>query len=235
MAVPVKPFTPTSRLTYMTEPTPSLNAALAKAQAELQHAVKDRTNPAFRSQYADLASVLDAVRPLASHGIAVTHYVVPQADPRVVSIHTVLRHSSGEQLDCGAITMVAKDGGPQSVASAITYARRYGVMLACGIAPGDNSDDDGNAAQGVAVKPASSPAPAAVAPTCHASWTEDRDGYYLALQRLEVSATDAELVCSMLKRPLPHMLDRASRTKFLAYLATDQGRMALLTIEANKE
>ena len=53
-----------------------------------------------------------------------------------------------------AITMVAKDGGPQSVASAITYARRYGVMLACGIAPGDNSDDDGNAAQGVAVKPA---------------------------------------------------------------------------------
>jgi hypothetical protein len=220
----------------MTEPTPALNAALAKAQAELQHAIKDRTNPAFRSQYADLASVLDAVRPLASHGIAVTHYMAPQPDPRVVSLHTVLRHSSGEQLDCGAVTMVAKDGGPQSVASAITYARRYGVMLACGIAPGDNSDDDGNAAQGVAVKPASSPAPAPVAiPSYHRSWADHRDTYLAELARLEVSVKDAELVCELLKRPAPQMLDQPSRTKFLAYLATDQGRMALLTIEANKE
>ena len=217
----------------MNEPTPALNAALAKAQAELQHAVKDRTNPAFRSQYADLASVLDAVRPLASHGIAVTHYVVAQTDPRVVSLHTVLRHSSGEQLDCGAVTMVAKDGGPQSVASAITYARRYGVMLACGIAPGDNSDDDGNAAQGV-VKPAILPAPAPVAAS-HVSWSQHRDAYHAELKRLEVSVQDAELVCAMLGRPAPHMLDQASRTKFLAYLATDQGRMALLKIEADKE
>ena len=218
----------------MNEPTPALNAALAKAQAELQHAVKDRTNPAFRSQYADLASVLDAVRPLASHGIAVTHYVVAQTDPRLVSLHTVLRHSSGEQLDCGAVTMVAKDGGPQSVASAITYARRYGVMLACGIAPGDNSDDDGNAAQGVPVKPASSPALVPVTAP-HVSWSQHRDAYHAELKRLEVSVQDAELVCAMLGRPAPHMLDQASRTKFLAYLATDQGRMALLTIEANKE
>jgi len=218
----------------MNEPTPALNAALAKAQAELQHAVKDRTNPAFRSQYADLASVLDAVRPLASHGIAVTHYVVAQTDPRVVSLHIVLRHSSGEQLDCGAVTMVAKDGGPQSVASAITYARRYGVMLACGIAPGDNSDDDGNAAQGVAVKPASLPAPVPVTAS-HSSWSQHRDAYHAELKRLEVSVQDAELVCTLLKRPAPHMLDQSARTKFLAYLATDQGRMALLTIEANKE
>lgn len=222
----------------MTEPTPALNAALAKAQAELQHAIKDRTNPAFRSQYADLASVLDAVRPLASHGIAVTHYMAPQADPRVVSLHTVLRHSSGEQLDCGAVTMVAKDGGAQSVASAITYARRYGVMLACGIAPGDNSDDDGNAAQGVPVKPASAPAPApapVAAPSVHRSWLDHRDAYHAELKRLEVSVRDAELVCELLKRPAPQMLDQSARTKFLAYLATDQGRMALLTIEANKE
>jgi len=220
----------------MTEPTPALNAALAKAQAELQHAIKDRTNPAFRSQYADLASVLDAVRPLASHGIAVTHYMAPQPDPRVVSLHTVLRHSSGEHLDCGAVTMVAKDGGPQSVASAITYARRYGVMLACGIAPGDNSDDDGNAAQGVPVKPASSPAPVPVAaPSVHRSWLDHRDAYLAELARLEVSVRDAELVCELLKRPAPQMLDQSARTKFLAYLATDQGRMALLTIEANKE
>ena len=220
----------------MTEPTPALNAALAKAQAELQHAIKDRTNPAFRSQYADLASVLDAVRPLAKHGIAVTHYMAPQPDPRVVSLHTVLRHSSGEQLDCGAVTMVAKDGGPQSVASAITYARRYGVMLACGIAPGDNSDDDGNAAQGVTLKAANLPAPAPVAaPNYHRSWADHRDAYLAELARLEVSVRDAELVCELLKRPAPHMLDQPARTKFLAYLATDQGRMALLTIEANKE
>ena len=225
----------------MNDPTPALNAALAKAQAQLQHAIKDRTNPAFKSQYADLASVLDAVRPLAAHGIAVTHYMAPQPDPRVVSIHTVLRHSSGEQLDCGAVTMVAKDAGPQSVASAITYARRYGVMLACGIAPGDNSDDDGNAAQGlVPSKPTSLPdratAPApVVAPSFHRSWPEDRDAYHARLKQLEVTPGDAELVCQLMKRPLPHLLDHSSRTKFLAYLATDQGHMALLTIEATKE
>jgi hypothetical protein len=225
----------------MNDPTPALNAALAKAQAELQHAIKERTNPAFKSQYADLASVLDAVRPLAAHGIAVTHYMAPQPDPRVVSLHTVLRHSSGEQLDTGAVTMTAKDSGPQSVASAITYARRYGVMLACGIAPGDNSDDDGNAAQGLAPsKPTSSPdrvaAPApVVAPSFHRSWPEDRDAYHARLKELEVTPGDAELVCQLMKRPLPHLLDHPSRTKFLAYLATDQGHMALLTIEATKE
>lgn len=225
----------------MNDLTPALNAALAKAQAELQHAIKDRTNPAFKSQYADLASVLDAVRPLAAHGIAVTHFMAPQPDPRVVSLHTVLRHSSGEQLDCGAVTMLAKDAGPQSVASAITYARRYGVMLACGIAPGDNSDDDGNATQGLAPsKPTSLPdrvaAPSpVVGPNHHRSWPEDRDAYHARLKELDVTATDAELVCELMKRPLPHLLDHTSRTKFLSYLATDQGRMALLTIEATKE
>tara|TARA_R110000868_G_scaffold316735_1_gene577603 strand:+ start:958 stop:1635 length:678 start_codon:yes stop_codon:yes gene_type:complete len=225
----------------MNDPTPALNAALAKAQAELQHAIKDRTNPAFKSQYADLASVLDAVRPLAAHGIAVTHYMAPQPDPRVVSLHTVLRHSSGEQLDCGAVCMTAKDSGPQSVASAITYARRYGIMLACGIAPGDNSDDDGNAAQGLAPsKPTSSPervaAPAQVVlPSFHRSWPEDRDAYHARLKELEVTPGDAELVCQLMKRPLPHLLDHPSRTKFLTFLSTDKGQLALLTIEATKE
>lgn len=226
----------------MNDPTPALNAALAKAQAELQHAIKDRTNPAFKSQYADLASVLDAVRPLAAHGIAVTHYMSPQVDHRVVSLHTVLRHSSGEHLDCGAVTMNAKDAGPQSVASAITYARRYGIMLACGIAPGgDNSDDDGNAAQGlISSKPTSSPdrstafAPV-VAPSHHRSWPEDMVAYHARLKELDVTPTDAELVCQRMKRPLPHFLDHLSRTKFLTYLATDQGQMAILTIEATKE
>jgi hypothetical protein len=222
----------------MNDPTPALNAALAKAQAELQHAIKDRTNPAFKSQYADLASVLDAVRPLAAHGIAVTHYMAPQPDPRVVSLHTVLRHSSGEQLDCGAVTMVAKDAGPQSVASAITYARRYGVMLACGIAPGDNSDDDGNAAQGLAPsKPAAKLAPvvAPPAPAHHASWPADRVRFLEELARLEITLEDAEAVCKLLTRPDPSKLDQASRTKLLNYLTTEHGHMALLTIEANKE
>jgi len=223
----------------MNDPTPALNAALAKAQAELQHAIKDRTNPAFKSQYADLASVLDAVRPLASHGIAVTHYMAAQTDPRVVSIHTVLRHSSGEQLDCGAISMVAKDGGPQSVASAITYARRYGVMLACGIAPGDNSDDDGNAAQGLvpSSKPAVKPAPvvAPPAPAHHQSWPADRARFLEELARLEITLEDAEAVCKLLTRPDPSKLDQASRNKLLTYLTTEQGHMALLSIEATKE
>ena len=49
-----------------------LSEALSKAQAEMQHAIKDSTNPHFQSKYADLASVIDALRPaLTKYGLSV--------------------------------------------------------------------------------------------------------------------------------------------------------------------
>lgn len=116
--------------------------AMAKAQAVMKGAPRDHTNPAFpRSRYADLASVWDACREaLTSNGFSVLQ--MPSADGNAVTITTMLLHSSGEWM-AEPLTMTAKDAGPQSIGSAITYGRRYGLMAAVGICP---EDDDGEAA-----------------------------------------------------------------------------------------
>ena len=121
--------------------TPELNAALCKAQSEMGPARKGKVNPAFRSNYADLASVIEAVQPLHDHGIAYQQLV--SVEGANVSVRTILRHVSGQVLDCGAMTARAKDESAQAIGSALTYLRRYSLQTACGIA---SADDDGQAA-----------------------------------------------------------------------------------------
>ena len=119
-----------------------LYAALAMAQAEMGRALKDTTNPAFRSKYADLASVMDACMPaLSKHGIAVLQPAFHDDTGRYVK--TIFVHGeSGESVECMVPLIVAKND-MQGYGSAVTYARRYGLMGMAGIAP---EDDDGNAA-----------------------------------------------------------------------------------------
>jgi len=117
-------------------------AALAAAQGEMTAALKENANPAFKSRYADLASVLDACRPaLSKAGIAITQ--PPSITGADVAVETWFLHSSGEFLAC-RVTAKAKGTDPQSIGSTITYLRRYGLMALAGVAPDD--DDDGNAA-----------------------------------------------------------------------------------------
>jgi hypothetical protein len=119
----------------------SIYAALAKAQIEMGPALKDSTNPAFKSKYADLASVMAACLPaLNSNGIAVIQPTTDEEGARYVK--TILAHESGETLECRVPLIVAKND-MQGYGSAVTYARRYGLMSMAGIAP---EDDDGNAA-----------------------------------------------------------------------------------------
>ena len=115
--------------------------ALAAAQMEMGKAIKGSTNPHFRSSYADLGNVVDACLPaLNKNGIAVAQ---PQrhidGEDYVV---TMFIHTSGEVLESAVRLRVDKDN-MQGLGSAITYARRYGLMGLAGIAP---EDDDGNAA-----------------------------------------------------------------------------------------
>jgi hypothetical protein len=118
-----------------------LAAALAKAQAEMRPAAKDAVNPHFKSKYADLASVLDAIRdPFAKHGLSLTQH--PVTDGERVAVITMLLHSSGQFLE-SELTMTPQQKTPQSVGSAITYARRYAAMAVAGLAA---DDDDGEAA-----------------------------------------------------------------------------------------
>jgi len=118
-----------------------LYSALAAAQAEMGPALKDSQNPAFKSKYADLASVMAACMPaLSKHGIAVLQPAFDDDTGRYVK--TILAHTTGETVECRVPLIVGKND-MQGYGSAVTYARRYGLMSMAGIAP---EDDDGNAA-----------------------------------------------------------------------------------------
>jgi hypothetical protein len=144
-----------------------LAAALAKAQGQIQGAVKDSTNPAFKSRYADLASVWDACRvALSLNGLAVVQG--PALVGQGVSVTTRLLHSSGQWAESTLILPMDK-ATAQGAGSAITYARRYALAAMVGVAPDD--DDDGNAASQPAQqqRPAPKPEPTGTRPALHDS------------------------------------------------------------------
>lgn len=120
-----------------------LAAALSKAQGEVAAAHKDSSNQFFKSKYADLAAVWDACRaPLSTHGLAIVQ--VPRSEGGTVTMETRLVHSSGQWIE-GELTATAKDDGPQSIGSVVTYLRRYMLQAMTGVAP---EDDDGCEGQG---------------------------------------------------------------------------------------
>lgn len=117
-----------------------LSAALAKAQGEIRGATKDSTNPHFRSKYADLASVRDAIQePLSKAGISYVQSL--EGGPEVLTITTLL--SCGDEWIKSSFSIKPVKADPQGLGSAATYGRRYALMAAVGVAP---EDDDGNAA-----------------------------------------------------------------------------------------
>ena len=120
----------------------NIATALVKAQKEFAPALKDSNNPFFKTKYADLSTCVKAViDALNNNGIALIQKCHPCDDG--VSVETIFMHESGELLDCGVLHVPAAKNDPQGYGSALTYARRYSLMAACGIAP---EDDDGNAA-----------------------------------------------------------------------------------------
>jgi hypothetical protein len=120
----------------------NISTALVKAQKAFGPALKTATNPHFRSRYADLSACVEAViEGLNGAGIALVQRT--SEDTTGVTVETVFIHESGEILECGKLHVPASKQDPQGYGSALTYARRYSLMAACGIAP---EDDDGNAA-----------------------------------------------------------------------------------------
>lgn len=125
-----------------------LAAALVKAQAKIEGATKDKTNPHFRSKYADLSSVVEAIKgPATDNGLAYTQ-VLHDAESSA-KVETIILHTSGEWLSCGVISVPVSKLDAQGYGSALTYARRYSLSAAFGVAP---EDDDGNAAAAAAPK-----------------------------------------------------------------------------------
>jgi hypothetical protein len=131
--------------------------ALAKAQAEFTPALKDSKNPYYNSKYADLASVIGAVRPaLNKNGLILTQDISADLERQVAIVKTSLYH--GDQffeieIEAPAKGQSKKDeqsGTPgikfdvQTIGAATLYLRRYSVAAICGLAAEDDEEDDGN-------------------------------------------------------------------------------------------
>ena len=134
----------------------AISQAIAKAQGEVENASKNAKNPHFKSKYADLAELLNTVRPVFSiHGLAIVQ--MPSFDGGIASVETMISHSSGEWISSICSAPVSKQDA-QGVGSAITYLRRYSLAAMCGIA---QEDDDANSAVGHAPQAQQAPKPQA--------------------------------------------------------------------------
>jgi hypothetical protein len=121
----------------------NIATALVKAQVGFAPALKTSTNPHFKSKYADLSACVEAVLDaLNANGIFLSQKTY--LDESGVTVETVFVHESGETFSGGTLHVPAAKQDPQGYGSALSYARRYSLMAACGIAP---EDDDGNAAK----------------------------------------------------------------------------------------
>lgn len=131
-------------LEFTTEGRVELLKAFITAQSEMDGAKKTANNPAFKSKYADLAAVCDAVmEALTKNKIGVIQ--APSFDDEGLHIQTMFVHESGGAM-WETISIRPTKTDPQGLGSAITYLRRYSLAAMCGIAP---EDDDANAASGV--------------------------------------------------------------------------------------
>jgi hypothetical protein len=121
-----------------------LAIALNKAQAVMSGAKKSAANPFFKSKYANLEEVIACIKePFESNGL------FPITEDDRAGVETIVMHESGEWIS-GSFMLKCSKLDPQGMASAITYARRYGIQSIAGI---PSEDDDGNAAS-QAPKPA---------------------------------------------------------------------------------
>jgi hypothetical protein len=120
----------------------SLASALAAAFGEIESATKSANNPHFKSKYADLTTVIEAIKPaLIAHDLYFTQR--PEPTENGITIETVIGHAGGEELSLGKLFVPANKNDAQGFGSALTYARRYALVTAFGVPV---EDDDGNAA-----------------------------------------------------------------------------------------
>ena len=157
----------------------SIIAALAKALPELESAKKNKANPAFKSKYADLAAVIEALEPIRKHGLWYRQVLHESAEG--VNVETIYIHEGGDTLSAGSLYMPATKRDAQGFGSALSYARRYSLQAAFGLA---TEDDDGNAA----VKSA----PAVSQPISAAEWG-------IITDLITQTSTDAKAFCEAFK------------------------------------
>jgi hypothetical protein len=182
-----------------------LAAAMAKAQAEMGGAVKDSANPFFKSKYADLTSVVKAIKePFANNGLSYTQF--PCAADGCVGVTTRLMHSSGQWLESSyMLPMVKQD--PQAAGSTITYARRYALQAMAGI---PTADDD---------------AESAMLRGAEKQVITQQQGVQV-LDLIELTGSDLEAFCRFIGAPAVDQMTADQLPKAMRLLKDKQSKMA---------
>ena len=138
-------------------------AALLAVQADVEGLHKSAANPHFKSRYTPLPEVLAVVRPiLTTHGLVLSQSVESMSAEWVSVVTTLYHVGSGTSVERGVPMPLTSSKGPvtcQSVGSAVTYGRRYGLVALLGV----GEDDDANLASGNGRVASASPQPGAAA------------------------------------------------------------------------
>lgn len=149
----------------MSDTISELATALAKAQGQIESASKDKSNPAFKSKYADINSLRDVIRqPLADNDLSVVQ--LPRMNGHYVEVETMLLHKSGEFIAETLRMPLGEKMNAHGVGSALTYCRRYSLSAMLNLAA---EDDDGNAAADLSSQPSRS----YVAPKARITFEDD--------------------------------------------------------------
>ena len=124
----------------------NIAAALLKAQKEIGTALKNAENPYYKSHYADMKAVVEAIKePLNNNGISFLQAVNGAGGENLPVVETMLLHESGQYLCSKAPVYCQKPNDGQAFGTGITYTKRYALQAFLGL---PTEDDDGNAASG---------------------------------------------------------------------------------------
>ena len=203
----------------MTKPT-SLAEALLAFQADPPHIALDGTNPHFKSKFATLGGVTEAIRP-ALNAVGLS-YAQPLSNlDGAPAIATIVMHAAtGDRIEATTPLLLGGKSDPQSHGSAITYARRYGLLSILGLV-GDE-DDDGNAATTKAAQTSGAGSDRSSGPTAPPPTDSDIPfGEEPAEQTTFVPPSGGEITASQLKflRTLAEKLIKAEKLTVEAFRA----------------
>jgi hypothetical protein len=156
-----------------------LAAALAHAQAEMKAAEMNATNPFLKNRYADLGSIIEAIRPaIAKHGLAFAQ--LPTFDNQTVTVKTIIMHASGQWLASEISLSIEGEKGlslAQVMGKAITYLRRYGLSAMFGVYADKDEDGNDTGAPSTTHAPVQQSAgPAPKCPKCGGAMWDNRQG-----------------------------------------------------------
>lgn len=199
--------------------------AFVAAQGDMGAVVKSVKNDHFKTKYADLASVMEAVMPaLTKNGLALIQSSTYEDE--TVEVETIIVHTGGGSMST-TLRARPQNATPQGIGSVLTYLRRYSLMAITGVAP---EDDDGNAGTLSGSKPQPKPQPRPIEKE-----PEPSEAYKLAVDQVKVKATKEELGewWNAQKATFKELMPPADYSKLIHAVTTRRDELDMPATDAN--